>query len=76
MEEERETVMASKYEVAVTKPSKYIKGTNIEYIRGMRCPRCNTVNRRLNHGEAYTCKQCNLHMQLFGNALRIWEGEQ
>ena len=39
---------------------------------GFYCPRCRELKGALSHGMEIKCK-CGLHMQLFGNALFIWE---
>lgn len=38
---------------------------------GIRCPRCFTINRMLDHGEAAKCVHCGLKMALLGNALGV-----
>lgn len=38
---------------------------------GIRCPRCATINRMLEHGEAAQCIHCGLKMAILGNALGV-----
>ena len=38
-------------------------------IIGLRCPRCNTINDEIDHGQFSRCKDCNLRMEVWGNGL-------
>jgi hypothetical protein len=73
--EKCEMTQYSKYHTDDMRRSKYIKNSTV-MLTGpgtMTCPRCNMKATGLKHGEHKSCEKCKLQMQLFGNALYIWE---
>lgn len=56
----------SKMEKSKIDPSKEIK------LEGyMKCPKCSTEMKELNHGEIGRCNKCKTQLQVFGNALYV-----
>lgn len=69
----KECVRYDDYYVIDFKESRFIPGLIIEQINKFRCPRCNTLHKELHHGRSKTCDICGLKLELWGNALYIWE---
>lgn len=70
---EKECLRYSAYERSKTVESKYIPGKMIVVDDGMVCPRCDLKQSEISHSEIRMCTGCSLQMQVFGNALYIWE---
>jgi ribosomal protein S27AE len=68
-----ETLAAHIYEIIERRPSRFVPNTEVTYTIGTRCPRCETVLPPMEHGDSQKCSKCALKMELFGNALTIWE---
>ena len=73
-----EMVMYSSYHTHKTTRSKLIKDLAVELTGPgtLTCPRCSEKLPGLRHSEAATCPECNLRMQVYGNALFLWEGRE
>ena len=57
------------FEVWASRKSKIRDNYYHKVILGIRCPRCNTINDEIDHGQSSRCKDCNLRMEVYGNAL-------
>lgn len=68
-----ETLMYSRWYHVVYVPSQYAPNEMVEDEEQsyLTCPGCGSAHKYIPHGEEIIC-QCELHMQRFGNALRIW----
>jgi hypothetical protein len=62
------------YHQETRRESRFVPGLLIteEGLGVVYCPRCKSGRKGLQHGEEIQCV-CGLKMQLFGNALHIWE---
>ena len=71
-----ETLPYSDYQVRRSRKSKFVDGLVIDDPKSARtrCPRCEAYSKIIHHGGTSNCPKCNLHMQVFGNALIISEG--
>jgi hypothetical protein len=65
----QETFAAHHYVIREQKQSVIDPSVTHEIEVGITCPRCKTRLPMLDHWESQRCKECNLHMQLHGNAL-------
>lgn len=74
-----EKLIKSDYVRAIIEPSQIVEGLKVE-SEGLvlfMCPKCRvarTVESRLiEHGSHFTCSQCDLHFETYGNRLTICE---
>ena len=71
----KELLTYSDYTRQLTKPSAIVHGLIVPDKEIMRCPRCGIVQGGIEHGDTQECRGCSLRMQVYGNALYIWERE-
>ena len=69
-----EILSYAEFEIEESRPAEFIETEHIRNYRPIpfRCPRCKEKLPGLDHGEDLACPECNLRMQLYGNALHIW----
>jgi hypothetical protein len=73
MSDIRESLPYDHYEIIEHRRSKIDpdSGLKVRFELGFHCPGCKRIRQRpLDHGEKYTCPECGLEMELFGNSLR------
>ena len=64
-----EVVTMHTYRIYCKRPSALGLGQEIETQEGFTCPKCQSVNPEIEHGEAGQCPNCGLHFRLYGNGL-------
>jgi hypothetical protein len=64
-----ETFNLQEFKVTKQKPSTIREGYVHTVTAGVICPRCNTKNPTIEHGDTRSCEHCDLKMTVHGNAL-------
>jgi hypothetical protein len=67
----KERITASRYILWETRPAFLCSNDTVREECGVRCPRCYTDNKQLNHGETLDCNFCNLKITRYGNSLSL-----
>ena len=70
-----ETFTAHNFEVMEARQSLFRKSKWVEGLLGYSCPRCGELLELTNHGQKVDCPHCQLHVELWGNALDCSENE-
>jgi ribosomal protein S27AE len=70
---DKELVTYSDYSLRLMKESKLVANKEVFDKEIMRCPRCGETRLGIEHGHTESCSKCSLKMQVFGNALYIWQ---